>query len=49
MTDQWETGNYHIVFWSMTSKAEFISERPVQFLYMFHFLANLVARCVGDT
>ena len=34
LTEGWETGNYHIIFWSMTSKAEFSSESMVQFLYI---------------
>ena len=29
-----ESGNYHVFFWSMTSKAEFVSESPDQFLYI---------------
>ena len=35
LTKQWETGNYHIIFWSMTSKAEFSGESGVHFLYIF--------------
>ena len=35
MTEQWEAGNYHIVFGSVTSKAEFSSESAVLFLYTF--------------
>ena len=34
LTEQWEAGNYHIIFWSMTSKAEFSKESPVQGLYI---------------
>ena len=37
MTDCWKAGNYHIVFWSMTSKAEFSRESPDQFLYVCQF------------
>ena len=33
LTEQWESGNYHIIFWSMTSKAEFRSESLVLFLF----------------
>ena len=29
-----EAGYYHIVFWSVTSKAEFSSERPALFIYI---------------
>ena len=25
LTERWEAGNYHIIFWSVTSKAEFSS------------------------
>ena len=35
LTERWEVGNYHIIFWSMTSKAEFSSESLVLFLYIF--------------
>ena len=35
LTEQWEAGNYHIVFWSMTSKTEFSSESTVLFLFIF--------------
>ena len=38
LTERWEAGNYHIIFWSMTSKAEFSSEEcgPVSLsLYIF--------------
>ena len=35
LTEQWEAYNYHIIFWLMTSKAEFRSESAVQFLYIF--------------
>ena len=31
LTERWEAGNYPIVWWSMTSKAEFGSESPDQF------------------
>ena len=34
MIEQWEAGNYHIIFWSMTSKAECSSESPDQLLYI---------------
>ena len=34
LTERWEAGDYHIIFWSMTSKAEFSSESPDQFLYI---------------
>ena len=34
LTEQWEAGNYNITSWSMTSKAEFSSESPNQFLYI---------------
>ena len=35
LTERWEAGNYHIIFWSMASKAEFSTESPDQFLYNF--------------
>ena len=31
LTERWGAGNYPIVWWSMTSKAEFGSESPDQF------------------
>ena len=34
LTERWEAGNYHIVFGSVTSKVEFSSESPDQFLYI---------------
>ena len=34
VTERWETSNYYIIFWSMTSKAEFSSESPYQLLYI---------------
>ena len=34
LTERWEAGNYYIIFWSVTSKAEFSSESPDQFLYI---------------
>ena len=34
LTERWEAGNYHIIFWLMTLKAEFSSESPVLFLYI---------------
>ena len=32
LTERWEAGKYYIIFWSMTSKAEFIGNSPVLFL-----------------
>ena len=32
LTERWEAGNYHIIFWSKMAKAEFSSEIPDQFL-----------------
>ena len=43
MTERWEAGNYYIVFWSVTSKAEFRSERPVLFLYEVESLLTHVS------
>ena len=40
LIEEWEAGNYHIIFWSVMSKAEFSSERPDQFIYLFHFLVK---------
>ena len=34
VTERWEAGNCHFIFWSMTSKVEISSERPVLFLYI---------------
>ena len=34
LTERWEAGNYHIIFWSMTLKAEFSNESPHQLLYI---------------
>ena len=31
LIERWGAGNYHIIFWSMTSKAEFSSESLAQF------------------
>ena len=31
LTERWESGNYYIIFWSMTSKAEFSGEKPLLF------------------
>ena len=35
LTEQWEVGNYHSIFWSMTSKTAFRSESAVLLLYIF--------------
>ena len=35
MTERWEAGNYHIIFWSMMSKAECSSQTPDQLLYIY--------------
>ena len=35
LTEQWESGNYHVIFWSITPKAGFDRESVVQFLYIF--------------
>ena len=43
-----EVGNYHIIFWSMTSKAEFSSGSPDQFLYICH-VASLIRAFVLNT
>ena len=40
LTERWETGDYHIIFWSVTSKAELSSERPVLFLCLFRLLVK---------
>ena len=32
LTERWESGNYHILFWSMMPKIEFSSESLDQFL-----------------
>ena len=32
LTERWKAGYYYAVFWAVTSKAEFGSERPVLFL-----------------
>ena len=34
LTRRWETGNYNIIFWSLTSEAEFSSQSAVLFLYV---------------
>ena len=34
LTEQWEAGNYHIIFWSVTSKAEFSSESQILLRYI---------------
>ena len=34
LTEQWEAGNYYIVFWCVTSKAEISTVSPAQFQYI---------------
>ena len=41
LTERWEAGNYHIIFWFVTSKSEFNSERPVLFAWCLLFLEFL--------
>ena len=45
LTEQWEAGNYHIIFWSVTSKAEFSSGRSASsYIYIFNLCSSNTPR-----